>query len=92
MIPPTALTLDPSNSKHVDRVVDGFTVDEERTQMTLSTSKGAVAVKLLDHVMIKINVLESRSHLPPVKLELISLFGTTSSHFICRVQPLTALR
>jgi hypothetical protein len=75
LIPPTALTLDPANSVP-DRIVDSFTVNDDRTNMVLSTSKGPVAVRLLDHVTIKINVLDSRSHLPPVKLELVSMFGT----------------
>ncbi|PRP88289.1 DIS3-like exonuclease 1-like [Planoprotostelium fungivorum] len=52
--------------------------EEDQQQLILSTNRGPLSVRLFDHVTTRIEVQESRAHLPTVQLSLVH-FGSENS-------------
>jgi len=77
IIPDNCLSLNPNEYESSLKVLD-INLNDERNKMGLRTTGGKTFwVELFDHVTVKIYAGESRSHLPPIKFELIH-FGEDS--------------
>eukprot|EP01119_Soliformovum_irregulare_P018505 TRINITY_DN5697_c0_g2_i1.p1 TRINITY_DN5697_c0_g2~~TRINITY_DN5697_c0_g2_i1.p1 ORF type:complete len:755 (+),score=330.95 TRINITY_DN5697_c0_g2_i1:163-2265(+) len=76
-IPENAMSLNPERYTSGIKIRN-FRINEENSKLILETEKGEISVELFDHVMIKLNVQESRAHRPQLKMELVN-FGSSQS-------------
>eukprot|EP01127_Copromyxa_protea_P024073 TRINITY_DN9317_c0_g1_i1.p1 TRINITY_DN9317_c0_g1~~TRINITY_DN9317_c0_g1_i1.p1 ORF type:complete len:1117 (-),score=227.07 TRINITY_DN9317_c0_g1_i1:39-3254(-) len=74
VLPPNAFSLNPNEYKSEIKVID-FEVHPSRTKIIFKTNYGPAELRLFNHITVKIHVVDSRSHMPQLKIDLLH-FGT----------------
>jgi len=69
-LPENVLSQSPETYKSDVKVL-GAEVSEDRSKLILTTSKGTLPINVLEHVTIRIKVVESRAHLASIRVELV---------------------